>query len=208
MESQMAKPYNVLEKAKSDSVTQQNQDTFNKVEARFTEAQKAKIRGKLAKFRAEAGNMGFFQLSTEKHSSKLLGDFMRAMNMPRPGARWEAHHIVSGDHPEAEEARAVLASDDIKMRIDDPDNGCWMPKTKADARPTNYPNAIGHNRIHRDRYYAWIFSNIVSMPNIGLVIAFLGRVRQQLLQGNLRDDMILQQEIDEAEYYYWMKKNK
>ena len=42
---------------------------------------------------------------------------MRAMNMPRSDVRLDAHHIVSGDHPEAEEARAVIASDDIKMRI-------------------------------------------------------------------------------------------
>lgn len=203
----MEKIYHILDKAKSDSVSDENLDKFKRKEAQYTEVKKARLRGKLAKYRAEAGGMGFFQLAIEKHSSSDLGDFMRAIHMARPGARWEAHHMISGNHPEAEESRAVLANEKIKMRIDDPDNGCWMPKTKADARPTIYPSAIGHNRIHRERYYNWIFDNIVNMPNIGLVIAFLGRVRQQLLQGNIRDDMILQEEIDEAEYYNWIKKH-
>jgi len=54
---------------------------------------------------------------------------------------------------EATQAMLALAEEDIKIRIDDPDKGAWMPKTKADARPTIYPNAIGHNRIHRQLYY-------------------------------------------------------
>ena len=141
----------------------------------------------------------------ESHSSTLLGEFMRAMNMPRPGARWEAHHIISGNHPEAEESRTVIASPVHKLRIDDPANGCWMPKTKADARPTLYPNAIGHNRIHRERYYNWIFNRIVLINDTGLLKAFLNTVRQQLLHGNIRDDMVLQEEIDDVEYKNWLK---
>lgn len=202
------KPYNVLEKAKLDSVGDKDHELFNRIEDRYTEVTKAKLRAKLATYRAQAKGMGFFALSTEQHSSKRLGEFMRAINLPRPGARWEAHHIVSGNHPEAEAARAILADILIQIRIDDPDNGCWMPKTKADARPTRYPNAIGHNRIHREKYYNWIFDNIFAMKNDGLVRAFLARVRQQLLQGNIRDDLLLQQEIDEAEYYDWIKKIK
>ncbi|MBV1884163.1 MAG: AHH domain-containing protein [Pseudomonadales bacterium] len=85
-----------------------------------------------------------------------------AKGVKRPGARWEAHHIVSADHQEAVGARLILAEDDIAIRKDDPDNGAWMPKTKADARQTLYPNAIGHNRIHRQLYYRWIENAISS----------------------------------------------
>lgn len=144
------------------------------------------------------------QLMMEGHSSKLLGEFMRAMLMPRPGARWEAHHIISGKHPEAEDSRTVLASSLLKLRIDDPANGCWMPKMKADARPTRFPNAIGHNRIHRERYYNWIYDRIVLINDLGLLKASLNTVRQQLLQGNIKEEMILQQEIDAAEYTDWL----
>jgi hypothetical protein len=116
--------------------------------------------------------------------------------------------VSLGSHPAAMQARLILADIDIMIRIDDPDNGTWMPKTKADARPTIYPNAIGHNRIHRDLYYSWIWNNIAMISDPGLVRAFLNRVRLQLLQGNVQPEMILQQEIDEAEYKSWLKRNR
>ena len=83
-----------------------------------------------------------------------------------------------------------------------------MPKTKADARPTKFPNAIGHNRIHRKKYYDWIFNRIALITDPGLLKAFLSTVRQQLLQGNISDGMKLQEEIDDVEYSHWNKKIK
>lgn len=102
----------------------------------------------------------------------------------------------------------ILADEDMQMRIDDPDNGAWMPKTKADARPTMYPNAIGHNRIHRQLYYDWIYRKISMMDSDVQVRAFLNTVRTQLLHGNIQNEMKLQQEIDESEYANWLKKNR
>lgn len=196
---------NVLAKARSESYSEEDAEVFNRIEARYTRAKKAKLRAKLRTFRNEGLQKNFTELAMETHSSTLLGEFMRAMYMPRPGARWEAHHIISGDHPEAEDSRAVLADERIKIRIDDPANGCWMPKTKADARPTKYPNAIPHSRIHRERYYEWIFNTIITIDDPGLIKAVLNRVRQQLLQGNIKDELLLQQEIDGAEYTKWLK---
>ena len=46
------------------------------------------------------------------------------------------------------------------------------------------------------------------MTTPGQVRAFLNTVRMQLLQGNIKSEMKLQQEIDEAEYKYWLKKNR
>ena len=46
------------------------------------------------------------------------------------------------------------------------------------------------------------------MPSEGLAKAFLSTVRQQLLQGNIKKELVLQQEIDETEYYSWSKANK
>lgn len=206
MNNPLKKPFNVLDKAKSESMSDKDFEVFNRVEKRVTAASKAKMNAFMAQFRADAVGMSFTQLTQEKHSSKRLGDFLRADGHPRPAARWEAHHIVSGNHVDAMQSRALLA--DIEMRIDDPDNGCWMPKTKADARPTIYPNAIGHNRIHRELYYQWIYNAIFSMSTSGQVRAFLNTVRMQLLQGNIKPEMKLQQEIDEAEYESWLKKNR
>ena len=206
MNKPVQKPFNVLDKAKSESMSDKDFSTFNRVEKRVTAASKARLNAFMAQFRVDANNMGFTQLANEKHSSKRLGDFLRADGHPRPAARWDAHHIISGSSHLAMASRAILA--DIKMRIDDPDNGCWMPKTKADARPTIYPNAIGHNRIHRKLYYIWIENSIQLMTTQGQVRAFLNMVRMQLLQGNIRPEMKLQQEIDEVEYANWLKKNR
>jgi hypothetical protein len=196
---------NVLEKAKSESYSKERASQFERIEKRFTNVRKAKLKSKLEEFRITGSEMSFLELSSEEHSSELLGKFMRANGMPRPGARWETHHLISGNHPEAEASRAIFADEDITMRIDDPDNGCWMPKTKADARPTLYPNAIGHNRIHRERYYNWIFNSISIMKTSGQVSAFLLTVRAQLMHGNIKEELILQQDIDAAEYKDWLK---
>lgn len=202
------KPFAILDKAKSESMSDKDFATFNRVEKRVTAAAKAKMAAFMAQFRADATRMTPIQILQEKHSSKRLGDFLRADGHPRPGARWEAHHLISGTSPFSMQSRTILADEDIQIRIDDPDNGCWMPKTKADARPTIYPNAIGHNRIHRKLYYQWIQSNIELMVTDGQVRAFLNTVRMQLLQGNIKPEMKLQQEIDEAEYVAWLKKNR
>lgn len=203
----MYKPYSVYEKAKSESLTSDASEQFNRVESRFSKANRAKIAAKLEEYRKGGHQMSFFALTQERHSSRRLGEFMRACDIPRPGPRWDAHHIVSGAHPEAELSRAVLADEDIKIRIDDPDNGCWMPKTKNDARPTIYPNAIGHNRIHRQKYYDWIYNKISFMPDDGSVRAFFRTVRRQLLDGNI-SDQLLQEEIDGAEYKSWLKRTR
>jgi len=69
---------------------------------------------------ALAGEDPLDTLIGEEHSSTLLGKFLRSQFFPRPGLNWEAHHIVSGKHKEARPSRALLADEDIKLRIDDP----------------------------------------------------------------------------------------
>ena len=131
------------------------------------------------------------------YAASLRSDLLALAGIPR------------GSDPDlASVSRSYLADVDIKIRIDDPDNGSWMPKTKADARPTIYPDAIGHNRIHRQRYYDWIQNSLSIMDDPLQVRAFLNTVRTQLLHGNIKPEMKLQQEIDEAEYYDWLKKNQ
>lgn len=208
MNKPVKKPFNVLDKAKSESMSDKDYAAFNRVEKRMIGASKAKMNAFMSQFRTDGRHMTYEALLQEKHNSAILGKFLRADGQPRPGARWEAHHLVSGKHPEALLARTTLADDGIKIRIDDPDNGCWMPKTKADARPTIYPNAIGHNRIHRDLYYHWLNNSLSLMSTAGQVKAFLNTVRAQLLHGNIKSEMKLQEEIDEAEYTSWLKKNK
>ena len=112
------------------------------------------LQDELSKYKKDARKMTEQQLLDEEHESERLGRFMRAMGIPKPGPRWEAHAIVAGAHNQAAVLRAVLAL--AQMRIDDPDNGAWLPKTKDDARGTVFPNAVPHRRIHRWHYYRWL----------------------------------------------------
>jgi len=194
----------VLEHAINNSYDKKDFDKFRRIERRYTKANLEKLKSKLDAFRREGADFTSFALVTESHCSKQLGEFLRCIGFPRPGLRWEAHHIVSGYHKEARPARAILADEDIKMRIDDPENGCWMPKTKKDARPTIYPNAVPHCRIHRVRYYDWIFNMLLNADSWGQVKAILNVVRRQILDGNLKDELLVQ-EIDGAEYSSWNK---
>jgi hypothetical protein len=195
----------VLEHALEDSYTPEEHEKFTRIERRFNKANKARLQAKLESFRREGADMTGFFLATEVHSSSLLGEFLRCVGFPRPGLRWEAHHIVSGEHKEARATRALLADEDVKMRIDDPENGCWMPKNKKDARPTMYPNAVPHSRIHREKYYDWIFNMLMNVESWNPAKSVLNMVRTQLLHGNIKNELLCQ-EIDGAEYNAWSKR--
>ena len=67
-----------------------------------------------------------------------------------------------------------------------------------------YPNAIPHSRIHRVRYYEWIFNILMSADSWGQVKAILNVVRRQIMDGNLKNELLVQ-EIDGAEYSAWNK---
>ncbi len=98
-------------------------------------------------------------LESEVHNSELLGQNMEAAGDKRPGKtdEWDAHAIVSGGHPRAAALRGILAW--LKIRIDDPDNGCWLPHNTAAKIKTGSP-AVPHSRIHRKHYYMWMDSYI------------------------------------------------
>src|SRR5690606_27218725 len=67
-----------------------------------------------------------------------------------------AHAIVAGKHLNSAIIRALMAR--LMIRIDDPDNGCWLPEnTAAKAHmPVRLRNAVPHSRIHRFNYYFWL----------------------------------------------------
>lgn len=54
--------------------------------------------------------------------------------------------------------RAILAW--LKMRVDFPLNGCWLPHNTAAKphMPGHLSLAVPHSRIHRNGYYMWLGS--------------------------------------------------
>ena len=116
----------------------------------------AQVQQQLDAYRARGSKLDDEALEDEDHQSKILGAFMSATGDPRPHELCHAHAIVSGGHKDAAELRATLAW--LKLRIDDPHNGCWLPRNTAakTQMPERLRNAIPHSRIHRYNYYFWL----------------------------------------------------
>lgn len=109
-------------------------------------------------YRACAAEMSNSDLKKEEHNSARLAKHMESSGDPRPASAelCHCHAIVSGAHKLAAQQRAIMAW--CMMRIDDPRNGCWLPRnTAAKARmPRWLRNAVPHSRIHRKSYYFWL----------------------------------------------------
>lgn len=120
----------------------------------------AQVERGLDEYRAKAKRMSVEELEDEQHRSSMLARFLDASGDPKPHPKCHAHAIVSGAHKYAAELRAILAWH--KLRIDDPDNGCWLPENTAAKvlMPPRLKNAVPHSRIHRYNYYFWLNGHI------------------------------------------------
>lgn len=110
----------------------------------------------LSKYYLGAQKMDFDAVTVEPHKSRRLARHMKAIGMKRP-INTAAHAIVSGQHNESRAAREILAA--FQIRIDDPDNGIFLPRDYRFMPHPQMPKAVNHAKIHTDRYYV----NITSM---------------------------------------------
>lgn len=113
----------------------------------------ASVQAGIEKYRQASAGMTRRQLENESHDCCRLGNFLDATVMRRP-PRCHAHAIISGSHNDAIELRTLLAVRNV--RIDDPDNGCWLPENTAATPHPSFPRAVPHSRIHRYNYYFWL----------------------------------------------------
>lgn len=139
-------------------------------------------------------------LEKESHSSERMAQMMEASGDPRPAAAeyCHCHAIVSGAHNEAAVVRAVLAW--ALMRIDDPRNGCWLPRNTA-ARvhmPAWLRNAVPHSRIHRKTYYRWLgdLINPLMIKTSDDLVNTLKMVRMRLQSGSLPKHIIIEMRLE------------
>jgi len=139
----------------------------------------ASVQTGIDKYRSAASSMTEDQLEDERHDSARLGEFLDATVMRRP-PRCHAHAIVSGGHNGAGDLRTLLAF--YGLRIDDPDNGCWLPVNTAATPHPAFPKAAPHSRIHRHNYYFWLEARIngVTIKNIAMLRVALRLVAQSL----------------------------
>lgn len=149
----------------------------------------AQIQAKIDAYRAKAKHMTPEEFEAEKHRSSRLADFLGE----RPHPLCHAHAIVSGGHPEATAARAILEW--LEMRIDDPHNGCWLPENTAAKQkmPQRLKNAVPHSRIHRRGYYFWI-NTVISIPrttDIDSLITVLREIETKLQSSTMPSYVML-----------------
>lgn len=121
---------------------------------------RAQVGDYLDKYRAKATTMTDAQLRAETHSSGRMARYMRRAGDPRPSSHCDAHAVISGNHRDALTLRLLMSWAGI--RIDDPFNGCWLPRDWEDRRhmPNHLREAVPHQRIHHRQYYFWLRNRI------------------------------------------------
>lgn len=137
----------------------------------------AQVQAGIDKYRAQANSMSTKELQLEKHNSTVLGRHLEASGEKRP-ARCHAHAIVAGGHTRAAILRAIMAR--LKIRIDDPDNGCWLPENTAATPHPVMPRAVPHSRIHRNNYFFWLYSRLRGISQEASFRANLNLIAKQL----------------------------
>jgi hypothetical protein len=133
----------------------------------------------LATYQAEAKGMNKQQFLKEGHDPSRLSRHIKATGVSRP-PNVAAHAIVSGSHPEANAARKILAK--FKIRIDDPDNGVYLPRDSRFIPHEEMPDAANHAKVHTDEYYINI-TNVLSTSTSAQEC----RVALKLIAKKLRD---------------------
>lgn len=142
---------------------------------------------KLDQYRIDADQMTTRELANEKHKSTRLAKHMCKSGDPKPSSHCDCHAIVSGGMKQAIQIRAILAW--LKVRIDDPVNGCWLPRDWEDrAHMPNYlRKAVPHRRIHHKSYYAWLAGriNVTAIQNTDQLEEALRMARRMLQSGTV-----------------------
>lgn len=122
-------------------------------------------------------------LEESHHPVRILARNMRAGGHPQPSVRHTPHHIIMGKgrHPQTIDSRLNLHL--YGIRINDPDNGVWMPRTKKDKGHWSMPNAPSHSEIHTFNYETWVNSRISHLEGEIVIRGELLRIRSVLRGG-------------------------
>ncbi|WP_158538065.1 AHH domain-containing protein [Corallincola holothuriorum] len=120
---------------------------------------------------------------SEKHKPNRLSSHMKATGKSRPPGV-AAHAIVSGGHMEARQARKILAQ--WKIRIDDPDNGVFLPRNSKYMPHPELSEAPNHAKIHTEVYYVNVTRMIGAAQSEEDCRVFLRVIADQLQKGRFK----------------------
>lgn len=116
----------------------------------------------------KAQQSGLAALHEEKHHGTgltTLEKYLQADARPRPSKSHSAHHIIPGKGRKqtmgratrnyAYQARALLHT--FGIRINDPDNGVWLPRSVAELVSYAMPDAKAHKQYHTNAYEEYVY---------------------------------------------------
>jgi len=144
--------------------------------------------------REQADQDPFEMLNEKHHPTKVLAKHMRADGRPQPSERHSPHHLVQGKgrHPRTADVRLRLHL--YGIRINDPDNGAWMPRTKADKGHWSMPYSPAHSEIHTFNYETWANFLLLHLDSEQTIRSALVRIRSLLRDGKQPEQVTQQKD--------------
>ena len=121
----------------------------------------AELQKGLEQYRADAKQKTEQQLLAEPHHpTALLARNLAAVGEPKPSLDHSAHHIIVGRGRWRARliTRIRLSLHMHGIGINDPVNGVWLPRTKADRGHWATPFSPAHTEIHRFNYETWLIT--------------------------------------------------
>lgn len=147
----------------------------------YREAGKELVSGK-----QQSKRSGLKQLLEERHHpTRLLGKHMHADGKPKPSPQHAAHHIIPGRGKTSHTYLARTHMHINGIRINDPDNGVWLPMHKKHTPHWSMPTARSHLEYHTREYEYKVSRRVVNKLNESLIRKELQLIGVLLQQNHL-----------------------
>ena len=122
----------------------------------------------------------------DHHPTDQLETNLRLAGRAQPSPRFTAHHVVEGVGKLDEITRkARMKLFTANIRINDPDNGVWMPRDSGDEGHWSMPKCIVHSKIHTHNYERWIWGQLQPLEFENEIRAKLGVIRGLIKTGTM-----------------------
>lgn len=124
-------------------------------------------------------------LEEKHHPTELLAKLMAADGKPRPSKQHTAHHVSPGKGKSKAANLARVHMHRFGIRVNDPDNGVWLPTYKKYTPHWSMPDAKGHLEYHTIGYESWVTQKIRARRDESLIRMELNLIGDLLKANNL-----------------------
>ncbi|WP_444997491.1 AHH domain-containing protein [Aliikangiella sp. IMCC44359] len=124
-------------------------------------------------------------LQEEHHPTEILELYMRVAGKPKPDCYCTAHHIVPGKGKLKINYLTRVHLHINAIGINDPDNGVYLPKRKADTPHWNMPNSKGHKEYHTHGYELFVNQRVTAKNTEQGIRQTLQMIGKMLQENNL-----------------------